>query len=226
MYRRDYRGGYRELQRSVALDSNSATGHMGLAFAFVDFGLRDSSRYHARRLITIDSLSAANLVSAAYIMTLGRYVDEAVATTVRRRKLGTSSVGIMDVAMIYWRSARRATADSIVRSMCATAQATECGRSFALFLRGDTSGARRAYAADLQQTRASGHYVNPVENALVLLAMGDTAAAMVLLERGLDERTADATEIAQMPELDGLRNDARLKKLVHRAGLDVPLLPR
>jgi len=179
MYRRDYRGGYGELQRSVALDSNSATGHMGLAFAFAVFGLRDSSLHHARRVIAIDSLSAANLANAAAVMTLSRYVDEAVATTMRRRTLGGSSLGIMDVAMVYWTSARRATADSIVRSMCATAQATECGSSFGLFVRGDTSGARRAYAAESNQRRASGHYVNPMTNAFVLLAMGDTSAAMV-----------------------------------------------
>jgi serine/threonine-protein kinase len=223
LYDRDYERGYRELQRAVALDSNSVGAHMALAFAFAAFGVRDSSVLHARRIIALDSLSMSNMATAAMTFSFAHDLDDAVATLKRLRRLGGLGGAPLEIAGVYWHFGRRSEADSIMRSACA--QRGVCDTSIvALVIRGDTARARILIEAGERETRLSGHYVNPVTVAINRCLVGDTAAALRALDQALEERTASVTEIGAIPVFDGLHTNPRFKALLHRAGLDVPLL--
>lgn len=75
----------------------------------------------------------------------------------------------------------------------------------------------RAQVAALEAACAA-MYVSPVQIARVKSALGDSDAALELLERGEREHAVEIAEIAADPEWDPLRRQPRFRELVARLG--------
>src|SRR5262249_46495576 len=127
---------------------------------------------------------------------------------------------------LYWRSGRRAQADSVLRIVCGgRAPANWCSFTPGPFLlRADTAGARASLHLLRERTRMAPHYLNPGTVAAVQFTMGDKAAAFASLEEALSERTATLTAVAQDPSFDALHAHPQFASIVHRAGLDTKLM--
>jgi serine/threonine-protein kinase len=224
VYRRDYPAGFRELRRAQSLDSNSIAANSAVAGNFATFGLRDSAIHYAHRLVALDSLSVSNLGFAASVLQVARATEEAAALKIRAAQIqGTEQAGLVDAAVIYWHAGLRTKADSLVRIACDRPGGVDChDRVSVLLMRGDTVGARRALARYEQRQRAGHLYVNPAAVAYAQITMGDTAGALASLERAVNERNGQVAFNLALPAWDGLRQDARFRRIIHDAGLDAP----
>ncbi|MGE5325310.1 MAG: tetratricopeptide repeat protein [Actinomycetota bacterium] len=71
------------------------------------------------------------------------------------------------------------------------------------------------------KTVFSKRYIPPTYFGMLYAGMGDTARAMMWLEKALAERADGLTWLAVEPMLDGMRSDSRFQELVKKIGLSL-----
>ncbi|MGA8220240.1 MAG: tetratricopeptide repeat protein [Candidatus Acidiferrales bacterium] len=83
-------------------------------------------------------------------------------------------------------------------------------------MQGDKDQARKLL--DEIQHRATQTYVSPFGLADVYIGLGDREQALAMLEKALEEHSADLVFLASTPEFDVLHSDPRFKAMVARVG--------
>jgi Flp pilus assembly protein TadD len=89
----------------------------------------------------------------------------------------------------------------------------------ALALSGDGAGARREL--EHWQQVSAGHFERKEQKAHVLIALGEKAAALPLLEQALEERSPGIVWLAVDPRFAPLRGEPAFLRLLERARLRV-----
>jgi hypothetical protein len=86
-------------------------------------------------------------------------------------------------------------------------------------LTGDTASAQEVLSELLQARNGHGHYVPPVNIALIYNGMGDKIEALNWLSKAADERDVRLTLLKVDPRWDSFRREEEFIALLKRIGL-------
>jgi DNA-binding winged helix-turn-helix (wHTH) protein/TolB-like protein/Flp pilus assembly protein TadD len=218
----DWAGAEREFRRVLAINSNVAAAHFGLASLLLNQDRIDEGFAQMRMARELDPMSPVlNTLEAVYLLEAGRH-DEA------RARLNRA----LDIAPRFW-LARYVQAllllvdqqpeRAIAEMRAAVALAPGNSRPSALLASqlariGQTEEAR-AILVQLT-TLAKARYVPPTALAAVHAALGEVEPALDALERALPARDTRLTLLKDDPRLAGLRKEPRYAALLHKLKLD------
>jgi TolB-like protein len=211
---RDCRTGERLLDRAIAKDSALPEAWAVRGAMLVCQRRGSEALMAARHAWELDSLSS---YAGGYLLEVAYNVEPpelpALFALVRQRLSAYWAQYWGAIAALG--SGDCATAERLAGPLAGTNRGDVYVRALAcLGRRAEADSVVRAQIADTAR-----RYVNPVDVAMGLLALGDNDGAIRWLERGADERTWWVTHLPTRPEYAPLRGDPRFEALVRRLGL-------
>ena len=220
-YAFDWPGAEAEFRAALATNPSEANAQWGLAFLLLTQGRRDEGFEHLRLARQIDPLSPSwQMLEAAFLTGAGRQAEA-------HRRLDAA----LDLAPNLW-----LTHAALGRLLIAEGKTAEGLAELrrAVELAPDTVRAKAHLAAQLAwhgqpaqareilgqiRARALAGYAPPTSLAMVLAALGESAAALDELERGYEVRDTRLVELAGDPSWTTLRGQPRFEALLRRLGL-------
>jgi serine/threonine-protein kinase len=218
----DWGGAERDFRRSLELGPDIATTRHWYSFFLSVLGRDEEAREQALRAWELDPLSLvvnANLAQPAYHAR--RFAEVAAAARKLTEMEPGFAIGHFWLGVALAAEQRHGEAipalEAFGRLLAPTTRAAAL-IGHCLARRGQTDDAR-AVLAQLDAVAAE-RPVPAYHRALVLLGLGDTAAALGELERAADEGSDALAYLAVEPLLDPLREQPRFVDLLRRVGLD------
>ena len=216
----DWPGAKREFTRAIELGPNLAAAHDAYALYLASIGRAAEARREAAVARSLDPLSLNIMVDSGWVHYLAREYDGTVRENshaldlepnfwpaLRDLGLGYEKIGRLSDAIRSLERALQIDHNSTIFEMLGGAYAAA----------GQTARARQVLSE--LSAQASERYVCPYEVATIHACLGDTAAAINWLERGLEQRADCMPWAAADPKLDGLHADARFQRVLSRLGL-------
>ncbi|WP_119717110.1 winged helix-turn-helix domain-containing protein [Cognatilysobacter tabacisoli] len=217
----DWAASEASLKRAIELNPSLAEAHLAYAHLLHNIGRMPEAAVHAREAIALDPLSPlVGTLGAAFLGAAG-HRDESAAVldgvlerdpefwtalmvrAQRRIKQGDPAGAVADM--------RRAL------SLCGNCSQAEAVLGATLVAAGDRDGARALVRAMHERRRED--YVPATSIAAVHNALGDTDAALDLLERAYAERDVRMTFLASDTRWHNLRSQPRFRALLQRMRL-------
>ena len=218
----DWAGAEREFRRVLAINSNVAPAHFGLASLLLNQDRPDEGFAQMRTARELDPLSPVlNTLEAAYLLEAGRH-DEA------RARLNRA----LDIAPRFWlahctqgllhfvdRQPDRAIAEMRAAVLLADGNSRPHALlAISLVRVGQTQEARAILMKLLAQAKS--RYVPPSSIAAVHAALGEVEPALDALDLAFVTRDTRLTFLKDDPRLAGLRKEPRYVALIHKLKLD------
>jgi TolB-like protein/tetratricopeptide (TPR) repeat protein len=210
----------REFDRAIALDSTSASIHFTKGMYLTAMHRTPEALAELERARDLNPLSTGIQAASARTYYNARRYDEAVSQANVALELdSTFARAHFWLGMSYEQLGRKAEAIRELETAIASGGATSIyvaalghvyGRS------GNRQGALHILR-DLR-SRASSHYISPLDIATVYLGLGDTEAAFDWLERARETGASALVYLAVDPRYDPLRRDPRFVALLERIG--------
>ena len=212
----------RDLEQAIALRDDYATAHQWLGELRLLDGRVSEAVASLRRATELDPVSPIMLGSLAMAMGVANQRDSAMARGrqavdldpslfVTRFMLGTA-------ALYVGRQVDGLRELEIASQLSGGLPEVRGMLGYAYAMAGERTRAREILAA-LERSGAGPATTVPI--ARIRLALGDTAAALTLLERAVRERSPFfVTESMASPIFDPLRDDPRFQAIVRAVGLD------
>jgi tetratricopeptide (TPR) repeat protein len=202
------------LRHAIALNPSYATAHQWLGNFLSDMGREDEGLAEIRRALDLDPLSAIISRDVAWPLFFTRRYDAAIQqlnTTLTdhpgylpaERLLGRAQAMKGQTAEAVAAFERQRARDDTPRSRSELA--------WAYALAGRTEDATQMLESARAMPSPAGY---PYDEALVLTALGKTAAALDALDRAFAQRDPTLVNLKHDPRFDALRSDPRYGKLL------------
>lgn len=219
-YDRDWANAEREFRRAIELNPNYANGHHWYAEYLSLVGRHDEAIAESERARELDPLSNIinTWVGSRYFF--ARRYDRAIEQYRNAVEMDPNFVPVHLVlghALEQKHMYREAIAE-LERAVSLTGRSPVYLASLAHVY---GLAGKRDHAQDLfteLKNLSERRYVSSYDLALASLGVGETDTAFALLARAIDERSPRAAFLGVDPRFDGLRSDARFKKLMIRIG--------
>jgi TolB-like protein/Tfp pilus assembly protein PilF len=215
----DWVNGEREGKRAVALNPNSPYSHFALAHVLSDLGRHDEALVEARRAVELDPVFFLFSALEGMFLHHARRDDEALAQLQKTLQLDpTFWVTHLTLGKVYIQQRKYPEAiEAFTKARDLSRGNSEAIASigYVAALSGDKAKAQ----AVLDELKASGHYVPPVNVALVYNGLGDQDEALSWLEKGCEERDVRLTLLKVDPRWDTCRSNPRFAAILKRIGL-------
>jgi TolB-like protein/DNA-binding winged helix-turn-helix (wHTH) protein/Tfp pilus assembly protein PilF len=224
-YRWRWREAEEELRGALALNPSSAAAHHDYAWLLVSLGRFDQALAEIGEAKALEPLSMRAAADVGWVEYRARRYPEAIAEMrgiIGRAPDLASARECLERALA--RAGRLEEARAAARAALPFQGAT--AREVAALTAGDAATARRRVAAwrfERLLGQAPERFASPYTLAALSLETGRREAAFAWLERAFEQRDASLVTLAVDPELDPLRGDPRLRRLLGRIGL--PVLP-
>jgi len=217
----DWTAARTHLERGIALNPSSAEGHLFYAWYHVFRGHLNEAVAEVTKAQELDQLSAIITMRHGNILEfLGRYAD-AIPLYTRALVLDSTFFNTRaELAYALLKTGKREEARRMLPQTISSGSGEGAYPAWILAQLGDTAGARAQVKA-LEAEQARG-YTSADALAGAYAAVGDTARALAMLERGADEHAFTLPFLAQFPMFDALHDNPRFKKLVERIGVVMP----
>ena len=213
--------GDREIRQAAVREPNSAQTQILYAVYLCSLGKTAEGLTAAQTAMTVDPLNPVGSWSREQCLYFGRRYDQLIAEHAQM------VAAWPDARFLYWDSFLGAAyrekgqfAEALAeyeRAQQAAGDMPLFGYAVTLARAGKTAEARAMLAR--LQAYGRDHYVNPITFTAIYAALGDRDRAFAWLDRTVEDRTGWLWGIASWPELDSLREDPRLGKLIKRMGL-------
>ncbi len=216
----DWAGAERSYRLAIELNPNEGTAHQNYGALLTLLGRFDEASREFERAREIDPLSPLTATMSIWPLFEGRRWDDAAAmasAVVQRDSTGHMPRLLLGQAQFF-----RGDRDKGIENI-REATRLEPANPFPLGWLGyayGMSGRRREALAVLDSLHAmqSSHYVQPYSLALVHVGLGETSAALDLLERAVRDRTDEVSFLGVDPALDSLRQQPRFQALIRTLG--------
>jgi TolB-like protein/DNA-binding SARP family transcriptional activator len=212
-----------EFRQAIAMEPTYSTAHQWLGNLLTAMGRFDEAEAEMRIAQQLDPLSLiANAALGWVYLHAGRF-DEAVAQCQRTIGLDPDfQVAHMWMALAETQRGRHSEALRAAHESVRLTSGSALPLTVLAYVQA-RAGARdsaETILAQLLDRERRGVYTPSYELAIVHLALGDTAAALIRLERAFDERSHSMAFLRVDPQLDGLKHEPRFRVLVRKVGLD------
>lgn len=215
----DVAGCWKELDRALELDPNSAPAHSIRTLGYLCFGNKEQTLVSIRASIRLDPLSpiVSNFAAVAYLA--AGEVDEAIAEGKRLMELDPNYIYESPVlGEAYREKGMFPEAIAIFQRAQQITKAPQPGLAITYARMGRYAEAREILE-ELEKIAATRHIASE-EIAGVYVALGEKDEAFRWLERGYAEHGGAFHAIAVRPEFRALRSDPRFDDIMRRIGLD------
>jgi adenylate cyclase len=224
IYERDWDGAAREYERALQLDPSLASAHHRLGLLYAMQGDIDRALAAAERARQIEPLWLAPRAAAGNYLYYARRYDESMGRLKQVLELDDRADGaraFMIRNLLATRNYDRALAENDKGAL--KMPGTNAHRAQALAL----SGRHEAALVELDRVLelSKQRYVAGYDIALIYAALSDTENTFLWLERAIDDRSTQASFLAQDPMFDELHADPRFASLVQRIGIYGRTLP-
>jgi serine/threonine protein kinase/tetratricopeptide (TPR) repeat protein len=216
----DWEEAERHLRRASELNPNYVTGRLWLSFFLGMEGRFDEALAGARRALEIAPLTPLVRHTLNWTLYHARRFDEAIASA---RILVTTEpaygLGHMLLSLVLSQTGQHdeaiATCGRAVELLGSSPYSLAfLATLFAVAGRTEESRALVEEIRRMEETR----YVSPYMLAMVYCRLGDTAEALVELERALEIRDARLAWLGVDPQFDSLRGQPRFDEVLRRTG--------
>jgi TolB-like protein/DNA-binding winged helix-turn-helix (wHTH) protein/Tfp pilus assembly protein PilF len=218
----DWSGAEKEYQRALELNPSSAVGHTLYAEYLTHAGRFPEAVAEIRKAQHLDPASLVTNGLVCFVYLRGREYDKAIKECARVAELEPRFMpahawlarayvytGRYDQAAAEFKEALKLSSSSRANHLLAA-----LGMTYGM--QGDKEHARKVL--DELRQRATNTYVSPFGLADVYIGLGDRDQALAMLEKALQEHSADLIFLASAPEFDGLHGEPRFKAIVARIG--------
>lgn len=220
-YDRDWEKAEREFRRAIELNPNYANGHHWYAEYLSLVGRHQQAIAESERARELDPLSNIinTWVGSRYFF--ARQYDRAIE---QYRNALEMDPAFVPVHLVLGRAyeQKQMYQEAIAQLQRAVSLSGGSPVYLAALAHGYGAAGRPADAQrvlqDLQRLSKQ-TYVSPVDLAVAYLGLGQTNAALALLERGADERCPRIAFLGIDPHFDVLRSDKRFQGLIAKIGL-------
>ena len=225
VYRRDWAGAEREIQRAIALNPAFEEVHYLYSFFLVAMGRFDEAIAEATRALELDPLSVRITQHLGNSFYYARRYDEAIAQYEQALELDPNNASVHESlgdaleqkelpgkAVAEWQKGMTLAGDNELAALLGSTY----GKGG--FARGVSAVAKKKLERLNERTK-KGCYVPAIEHARAYVRIGDKEKAFQRLEKAADERNVFALLINSDPFYDSLREDPRFVALLKRIGL-------
>jgi serine/threonine-protein kinase len=207
----------RELERAIELDPNSGGGHRAYAFYLTVMGRHDEAVAAAKRGLDLDPVAPNALARLGLCLHYARRNDEALEMAKKVVELDPDfAFGYTLLAYVYAAAGRHREAIDVYDNM--RRKGFEMASSDNIYLGAEYAAlGERAKALEiLNQLKRGKEYVSPGDLPVLLVALGDHAAAIASFEKAFQEHDLQLLYLRIDPAFDPIRNDPRFVDLVRR----------
>jgi len=215
----------RDFQRAIEQNSSYATAHQSYGHCLGCMGRFEEAYKEFERAIQLEPVGLIINTSYAGFLWLGRRWDQAIEQTKKTLDLDCH------FAAGFWALARSYDAKGMPESAIPYAEEAVKLAPATPFFVADlahahaSSGNKKEARKGLDRLNDLGSrgYVDPCLIAHVYVALGEREEAYGCLERALQDRSAWVPHLPMDPWFDTIRDDARFRNLLQRAGLLSPV---
>lgn len=210
----------RAFKRAIKLNPNNATAHLWHAYYLLFHGRNDEALREAMRGLELDPLSLSANGDVGQVFHYTRRYDEAIEQY--RRSLDLEPNFYRQHLWLGWAYEQKGMCEEAVTEFQKAGALSEentdalASLGCVLALLGRTDEAS-SILAELSEMSAR-QYVSPYNMALLHLHLGAEEEAFIWLDRAYCERAEWMIYLGVDPRFDGLRADARFKRLLRRIG--------
>jgi TolB-like protein/Tfp pilus assembly protein PilF len=218
-YEFDYDAGNRELTRAIELDPHYAPARLFRSWYYVAAGRTDEAVREVERAQAEDPLSLIINTRHGTMLFWARRYDEAKDQLRRAIVLDSTYLlahAQLSRAYLMLGNCKASIAEAFM-SNTAVGNYESANLAYAMAHCGDTVGARRELAAELEL--AKHRYVSADVIARMYAGLGETQGALDWLERAYDQRTWSLYLLKVEPMYDNLRGEPRFQALVRKMRL-------
>jgi len=217
----DFSGSEGEFKRALELNPGYANAHHWYAHYLIAVGRPDESLAESKRALELDPVSPIMGVHLGWLYYYLRQYDRAIDQLNKTLELDPNyGLAHWYIGFAREQQGRYSEAvDAIQRAenLLKGNLIVEADRAHALALSGRRAETEEALRNLLAKSPV--RYVNPVEIALVHIALGHNEEAFQWLDRGYEERSDLLVYLKVDPRFDPIRSDTRFAALVRRVGL-------
>ena len=215
MLDRDWARAERELRRALELDANNAMAHMYLVVLSVVLGRRDDARREIDRAVELNPMAAVTRAETGEFSSWLRDYDRAIVLATQALDIDPSYGRARFVlGRIYETQGKLADAISQYEKAGWPAEFAKSARQAA-----QSGGRTGFYKWRLSMLQVPGGRADALYLAYVHVALGNTDAAIAVLEKAYQEGEPKLFLITSMEWFDPLRKDARFRDLARRLNL-------
>lgn len=221
----DWDGAEASLQRAISLNPSLGEAELAYAHLLANLGRHGEAIEHTRRMVALDPLSPlANTLAARFLASAGRETEarQALAKALELEP----DFWIALLTRGAWRM-RTDPAGAVEDLQRARAGCNDCSQVLSVLGQALVHAGHRDQAQALLhdlQARSREGYVPATAMAAVHNALGETDAALAMLERGHAERDVGMSFLRVDRRWDNLRETPRFRSLLARLQLgDAPL---
>ena len=218
LYDWDFPAGQRDFRRAIEANPSYATVHHWYGFSLAAEGRYDEALAQVREGQTLDPLSPGVAAGLAYVLLAARRYPEAEQECRAALRLDPGHMAVYKI--LGWIYEEQGRYDDALRTYdegeSASGVRLDADRARTLALAGRTQEARQALAR--VEAAALQRYVPASYLARVHVALGDTEAALTLLEKALADRAPELVHPRLAVEFAPLAREPRFQALRRRTG--------
>jgi tetratricopeptide (TPR) repeat protein len=203
----DWAEAERQFQAAIRASPGYATAHQWYGNFLAILGRADESRSEFGKAVALDPLSPTKCAALGWGLYFGRQYQEAVAQCRRALELDPGmAVTHLWLGLALDQQGQLPQAVAAYEESVRLSPREPLGIAFLAhgLARAGRTDEARARLAQLEEMRAE-RYVSAYDLAVIHVGLGETEAALALLQRGLEERTHWMALLGVDPRLDPLR---------------------
>jgi TolB-like protein/DNA-binding winged helix-turn-helix (wHTH) protein/Tfp pilus assembly protein PilF len=216
----DWAGAEAEYRRALELDPSSAAGHELYAEFLAHAGRYQEALKEVRREQELDPAFVVTNSMVCFVYTQAREYEKAIKECGEVVDLDPRYMPAHAwLANAYVYSGRYEDAAVEFKKALELSNNANCllaALGFTYGWEGKTEEAKRILGE--LKSRSSQTYVSPVGMADVYIGLGDREQTFAMLEKAMQEHSADLMFLATAPEFDSLHEDPRFKAMISRIG--------
>ncbi|MCI0389602.1 MAG: protein kinase [Acidobacteria bacterium] len=217
IYDWDWKGAEQEYKRALALNPNSAMAHRSYAIYFVCLKRNDEAIAEMKRALDLEPLSSLFNHELGAVFYFARRYDQTIEQNLKTIELDQNNYPA------YAYLIKAYVQKGLYEQAITTTLRTYNPEVSKIYKEAYASGGWKGYVQKRLEWRLSGlkkRYISPYALAEDYMMLGDQEAALVWLEKAIEDRDDYLTFLGVDPVMDPLREDPRFKALLRRVRLE------
>jgi len=219
-YHWNWEEGEREFRRAIALGQGEAATHQNYGYLLNNLGRFEEAKTELRQAAEIDPLSTFIPIQQLFPLYGSRHYDDAIAAASKVLEAdSTAALARFIRAQAYLGKGETQIAyQDIERAYASYKQPLFL--AYLGYIDGIEGKRDRALRVKEElEHPPGGRFVQPYTMAVVFVGLGDRDSTFAWLQRGIEERSEEATYVKVDPIMDPIRSDGRYPGILRRIGL-------